>query len=60
MSILGGGVDIEAMGFPGGSVVKNLPAMPEAKEMRVWALAGEDPLEEEMATHSSIPAWRIP
>ena len=35
MSILGGGVDIEAMGFPGGSVVKNLPAMPEAKEMRV-------------------------
>ena len=57
---IGWGVDIEAMGFPGGSVVKNLPAMPEAKEMRVWALAGEDPLEEEMATHSSIPAWRIP
>ena len=36
--------------FPGGSVVKNLPAM---KEMRFWSLGQEDPLEEEMATHSS-------
>ena len=28
--------------------------------MRVRSLGGEDPLEEEMATHSSIFAWRIP
>ncbi|CAI9161650.1 unnamed protein product [Rangifer tarandus platyrhynchus] len=37
--------------------VKNLPAMQET-----WArsLSGEDPLEKNMATHSSILAWRIP
>ena len=29
-------------------------------EMQVQSLGREDPLEEEMATHSSIPAWRIP
>ena len=28
--------------------------------MWVWSLGQEDPLEKEMATHSSIPAWRIP
>ena len=39
--------------FPGGSVVKNLPAM---QETRVRSLGGEDPLEKEMATHSSILA----
>ena len=51
------------MGFPDGSVVKNLPAMQEMQEpqeMRVWSLGGEDLLEEGMATHSSILAWRIP
>ena len=37
--------------------VKNLPAM---RETRVQSLGLEDPLEEGMATHSSIPAWRIP
>ena len=45
------------MGFPGGSVVKNLPAK---EEMWVQSLGQEDPLEQEMATHSSILAWRIP
>ena len=30
------------------------------QETRVWSLVWEDPLEKEMATHSSIPAWRIP
>ena len=45
------------MCFPGGSVVKNLPAMQEAW---VLSLGGEDPLEKEMATHSSILAWEIP
>ena len=47
-------------GFPGGSVVKNLPAMQEPQEMGVQSLGWEDPLEEEMTTHSSILAWRIP
>ena len=43
--------------FPGGPVVKNIPAM---WETWVWSLGREDPLEEEMATHSSIFGWRIP
>ena len=34
--------------------------MQETEEMRVQSLGGEDPLEEEMATHSSILAWEIP
>ena len=38
-------------------MVKNLPAI---WETLVWALGQEDPLKEEMATHSSILAWRIP
>ena len=46
--------------FPGGSTVKNLPAMQETPETWVRSLSGEDPLEEGMATHSSILAWRIP
>ena len=37
--------------------VKHLPAMPEAW---VEALGGEDPREKEMATHSSILAWKTP
>ena len=45
------------MGFPGGTVVKNPPAM---LEMWVRSLGQEDPLEEGMATHSSILAWEIP
>ena len=45
------------MGFPGGSVVKNLPAKWKAW---VWSLGQEDPLEKVMATHSSILAWEIP
>ena len=44
-------------GFPGGSVVKNLPIM---QETQVQSLGQEDPLEKEMATHSSILAWKIP
>ena len=34
--------------------------MQETQETWVWSLDGEDPLEKEMATHSSILAWRIP
>ena len=41
------------LGFPGGSVVKNLPA-------NAGDTGQKDPLEEEMATHSSILARRIP
>ena len=48
------------MGFPGGSAVKNLLAMQETKETWVRSLGQEDPLEEGMATRSSILAWRIP
>ena len=40
--------------------VKNLPAMQETQGMLVRFLGQEDPLEEGMATHSSIVAWRIP
>ena len=42
--------------IPGSSVVKNLPAV---QETWVQFLGLEDPLEKGMATHSSIPAWRI-
>ena len=34
--------------------------MPAMQETQVQSLGGEDPLEKEMATHSSILAWRIP
>ena len=52
---------------PGSSVhgilqarILNLPAMQETQETRVPSLGQEDPLEEKMATHSSILAWKIP
>ena len=38
-------------------IIKNLPVM---WETRVWSLGQEDTLEKEMATHSSILAWKIP
>ena len=38
-------------------MVKNVPAM---QEMQVQSLGWEDPLEKQMATHSSILAWEIP
>ena len=44
------------MGFPGGSLVKNLPAK---QEMWVQSLGWEDPPEKEVVTHSSILAWEI-
>ena len=43
--------------FPGCSVVKNLPAK---QETQVGSLCWEGPLEEEIATHSSILTWEIP
>ena len=51
------------MGFPGGSVIKNLPTnagdardAEDASSILSW----EDPLEEGMGTHSSLLPWRIP
>ena len=46
-----------ALGFPGGSVVKNPPAV---QEMQVRSLDREDRLQKNTATHSSILAWEIP
>ena len=46
-------------GFPGGSAIKNLSASQETWDFGL-ILGGEDPLEEEMATHSSVLAWRNP
>ena len=56
----------DRLGIPGAAgfwasliaqVVKNLPAM---QETQIRFLGREDPLEKEMATHSSILTWRIP
>ena len=44
-------------GFPGDSAAKNPPAV---QETWVWSLGREDPLEQGMATHSSILAWTVP
>ena len=44
-------------GLPGGSVIKNLPAV---QETQVWSLGQEDLLKKEMTTHSSIRAREIP
>ena len=41
-------------------VAQRLKRLPPMRESRVWSLGWEDPLEKEMAAHSSTPAWRIP
>ena len=41
-------------------VAQRLKHLPPVQETRVWSLGQEDPLEKEMAIHSSIFAWRIP
>ena len=46
--------------FPLAQQLKNQPAVQETKEMWAGSLGQEDTMEEEMATHSSILAWRIP
>ena len=50
-------VSVGIIDFLVAQMVKNLPAM---WETCVGSLGWEDPLEERMATHSSIPIWRIP
>jgi len=49
-----------ALNTPAGSVVKNLPADVGNTGDTVGSLGLDNALEEEMATHSSILAWRIP
>ena len=44
---------------PSGSVGKQSAWMQKTEEMQFRSLGWEDPLEEEMAIHSSIPAWKI-
>ena len=46
--------------FPEGSAVKNLLTMQETPETLARSLAWEDPLEKEIATHSSNLAWEVP
>ena len=48
------------MGISPALVAQRLKRLPAMQEMRVRSLSWEDPLEKEMATHSSILAWRIP
>ena len=49
------------MGFLGGSAVKNPPELQNTqKTLWVRSLGQDDPLEEGMATHSNILAWRMP
>ena len=47
-------------GFPSDSVVKNPPEVQEMQDMWIRSLNREDPLETEMATNSSILAWKLP
>ena len=47
-------------GFPGGASGKEPAWQYRRREMWAWSLGQEDPLEEGMATHSSILAWRMP
>ena len=48
------------MGVPGSTVAKNPPERQQMQETWFPSLGREDPLEKEMATHSSILAWNIP
>ena len=49
--------DMVGKGFPGGSVIKNLPAYARTQAQSVGQ---EDPLEKKMSIHSSVLAWKIP
>ena len=69
MELLRIGHDLETKCFPGGSKVKASASnagdvgsihLPPMQETWVRSMGWEDPLEKEMATHSSILAWRIP
>ena len=47
-------------GLPGGTGGKEPACQRRRRETRLRSLGREDPLEEGMGTHSSIPAWRVP
>ena len=51
---------MKVSGFLGDAVVKNPPATQEMKEAKIQPLGWEDPLEKEMATHSSVLPCKIP
>ena len=51
---------VSTLGFAGSSTVKIPPAMQEPQEKQIQSLGEEDPLEKEMASHSSVLTWRIP
>ena len=51
---------VSSLGFPGGARGKELACQSRRQETWVRSLGWEDPLEKDMATHSSILAWRIP
>ena len=51
---------INYVGFRVSPVAQRLKHLPAMQETWVWSLAWENPLEKEMATHSSILSWRIP
>ena len=53
-------IGYEDMGFPGGASGKEATCQCRRHKRRVRCLGREDPLENGMATHSSILAWRIP
>ena len=57
--ILNGGQSI-SQAFLVAQLVKSLPAMQEMQEKWLWSLGLEGPLEQEMETHCSTLAWRIP
>ena len=59
-SLLLGGVKGPALSSLMAQPRKNLPAVKETQKTQVRFLCQEDPLEEEMASHSSILAWRFP
>ena len=64
------GAEMEVKGWTGSQqlvdanwlslIAQSVKSLPEMQETRVQFLGQEDPLEKEMATHSSILAWRIP
>ena len=49
--------DTYILGSPAAQTIRNLPAL---QDILLWSLGREGPLEKGIATHSSIPAWRIP
>ena len=53
------GITNENLSFPGGAVLRIHLPMQETQETWVQSLGQEDPVEKEMTTHCSIPAWKI-